>query len=110
MSSLNSPRVNSARLGDYLSRTVRLTGKVLRFTDASNEVVLQASDGGEVRVIMISGSESSMTSSFVEIIGIAQSPNSVKAQACLNLGDDLDLDLVNFVVEKWHDPKFASMF
>ncbi|KAI0806244.1 hypothetical protein BC629DRAFT_1486471 [Irpex lacteus] len=69
MSSQTSPRVNSARLGDYVNRTVRLTGKVLRFSDSSEDVVLQASDGGEVKVVLIPGSASAISSTFVEIIG-----------------------------------------
>ncbi|KAI0090381.1 replication factor A protein 3-domain-containing protein [Irpex rosettiformis] len=127
MSAQTSPRVNSARLSDYRNRTVRLTGKVLRFTD-SDDVILQASDGGEVKVVMIPGSASALSSTYVEVIGVVQSADTIKAQACINNGDDLgnyfnipvlpneisnlplDLDVIDFVVEKWHDPKFASLF
>ncbi|KAI0346688.1 replication factor A protein 3 [Trametopsis cervina] len=106
----NSPRVNSGRLSDYVNRTVRLTGKVLRFNEASDEVVLQASDKGEVKVILLPGEKGVIDTAYVEIIGVVQNQSTIKAQACINLGPSLDLELVNFVVEKWHDPRFSSMF
>ena len=65
-----------------------------------------------------------MNTSFVEIIGTVTEPDTIKMQACFDIGDDLgeldtgvgdlqltcnaDVSLADFVVEKWHDPKFAG--
>ena len=72
MSDQVSPRVNSARLPDYNGRIVRVAGQIIRVRltktsltqlyangidgmqvdNASNEAVIQASDGGQIRVLL----------------------------------------------------------
>ncbi|GJE87105.1 hypothetical protein PsYK624_031880 [Phanerochaete sordida] len=107
MSEFLSPRVNSARMPDYQGKNVRLSGKVLRLNDSANEVILQAPDGGEVRVKFVQAP--ALTSQYIEVVGNVTAPDALKGHAVIDLGDDYDLELANFVVEKWHDPKFASL-
>ncbi|KZT69974.1 replication factor A protein 3 [Daedalea quercina L-15889] len=100
-----SPRVNAARLGKYIGRTIRLTCKVVR--SQGDTAIVQASDGGEVSVRLTQGTH--LDGSFVEVIGTVNDAATVKMLACINLGNDLDMDLVNDVVELWHDPRFAKL-
>ncbi|EKM55304.1 uncharacterized protein PHACADRAFT_28352 [Phanerochaete carnosa HHB-10118-sp] len=107
MSDQLSPRVNSARLPDYPNQIVRVTGKVLKLNDSTNEVILQASDGGEVKVKFVTAP--SITSSFIEVVGNATAPDILKGHAVIDLGDDFDLAIADFVVERWHNPKFKAL-
>ncbi|KAH9933050.1 replication factor A protein 3 [Fomitopsis serialis] len=100
-----SPRVNATRLAEYIGRTVRLTCKVVR--SQSDVAIVQAPDGGEVSVRLTKGAD--ITAPFIEVIGAVVDAGTVRMLACINLGDDLDMDLVNDVVEVWHDPRFAKM-
>ncbi|GJJ14978.1 hypothetical protein Clacol_009248 [Clathrus columnatus] len=51
MSNLQSPHTNSAGLAKYRGRNVRLWAKVLKFQEET--AIVQASDGGEVKVKML---------------------------------------------------------
>ncbi|EKM60258.1 uncharacterized protein PHACADRAFT_246128 [Phanerochaete carnosa HHB-10118-sp] len=104
-----TPRVNSARMPDFQGQVVRLTGKVLRLSDASNEAVLQASDGGEVRVVLSNLNPTLMTDAYVEVVGKVAGNDELRALATIDLGNELDMGLVNYVVERYHDPRFASL-
>ncbi|KAF9814154.1 hypothetical protein IEO21_05292 [Rhodonia placenta] len=98
-----APRVNSARLGQYVSRTVRLTCKTLK----ALLLFVQASDGGEVQVRLLR--EANMTTAYIEVIGSVIDASTIRMMACIDLGNELDMKLVNDVVELWHDPRFAKM-
>lgn len=100
-----APRVNSARLGQYVSRTVRLTCKTLKVQ--GDTAVVQASDGGEVQVRLLR--EANMTTAYIEVIGSVIDASTIRMMACIDLGNELDMKLVNDVVELWHDPRFAKM-
>ncbi|TDL18771.1 replication factor A protein 3 [Rickenella mellea] len=106
MSDQRSPRVNSARLPNYLGQTVRLTCKILKLQ--GDRTIVQASDGGEVAVIQLSGK--SALDPYVEIVGRVEDAQTIKAMTSINMGDNLDMKLVNDCVELTHDPRFASMF
>ncbi|PCH35192.1 replication factor A protein 3 [Wolfiporia cocos MD-104 SS10] len=106
MSELVSPRVNAARIGDYIGRTVRLTGKIVK--TEHDTLILQASDGGEVQVRLLRDAD--VGSPYIEVIGSVLDASTLKMQAFINLGENLDMKLVNDVVELWHDPRFSKMF
>ncbi|CCL99212.1 uncharacterized protein FIBRA_01227 [Fibroporia radiculosa] len=69
--------------------------------------IVQASDGGEVQVQL--QREAVLTTAYIEVIGNVVDATTIKMLACINLGDELDMNLVNDVVELWHDPRFAKM-
>ncbi|KZT04510.1 replication factor A protein 3 [Laetiporus sulphureus 93-53] len=116
MSENISPRVNAARMQSYIGRIVRLMGRVVRagpeIPGQEPTAILEASDKGEVVVILNSMSDSPSTtinSAYVEIVGSVQDERTIKMMTCINLGNELDMDLVNDVVELWHDPRFVKM-
>ncbi|KAI0729841.1 replication factor A protein 3 [Fomitopsis betulina] len=100
-----SPRVNAARLAQYIGRTVRLTGKVIR--SQGDVAILQAPDGGEVSVKL--NRDTHLTSPIVEVIGTVIDAATIKVLAHIDIEDELDLDITNDTVELWHDPRFAKM-
>ncbi|KAF9010191.1 replication factor A protein 3 [Cyathus striatus] len=104
MEALPSPRVNSAKLPQFVGKTVRLTCKVLRFS-ADTATVL-ACDGGEVIVHL--PRDSPALDTFVEVVGNVLDATTIKMLSCINMGQDIDLKLVNDTVELIHDPRFYS--
>jgi len=50
------------------------------------------------------------TEDFIEVIGVVERVDRMKMLAYVNLGNELDLDVVNNVVEFSHDEKFRQMF
>ncbi|EDR08063.1 uncharacterized protein LACBIDRAFT_297715 [Laccaria bicolor S238N-H82] len=102
-----SVRVNSARMPKFLNKHVRLPCKVLKLSGDSATV--QASDGGEVNVHLLPNEH--ITETYVEIIGKVVEPTMIQMLACINLGPDLDLKLVNDTIELIHDSRFyGKMF
>jgi replication factor A3 len=101
----NTPRVNAARVPQYVGKTVRLVCKVDRFSGNTARVL--ASDGGELNIVI---TNQSIASTFVEVVGTVQDSSTIKALMCQSLGDDLDLKLVNDVTELSHDKRFAGCF
>ncbi|KAF9443264.1 replication factor A protein 3 [Macrolepiota fuliginosa MF-IS2] len=106
MSEHLSPRVNSARLPNFVGKTVRLPCKVISFNGPSAKV--QASDGGEVTVVLGAGMD--IQDTFVEIVGTVTDPTTIKTMACINMGDKLDLKLTNDTIEMMYDPRFTKIF
>ncbi|KAJ9116668.1 hypothetical protein QFC20_000602 [Naganishia adeliensis] len=94
-------RVNSARLGEYVGTTVRLTAEVKRME--GDTAVVIASDGGEIQIQL--HREANLATKFCEIIGRVNEDLSVKVLWSMNMGDDLDLSIVDKVVELSHGPK-----
>lgn len=102
-----TPRVNAARMPDFKNHTVRVFGKILRLDDDANEVIIQASDGGELRVQFVS--PPTLSSQYIEVIGKVAKDDTLKAQAIVELTDNFDMELADFVVQMWHDPRFEVM-
>ncbi|PPR06815.1 hypothetical protein CVT26_003841 [Gymnopilus dilepis] len=107
-----STRVNSARLPDYLGKLVRLACRTLKVRLLSlcsaimdgNTMTVEASDGGQVTVYL--SPNANITDPYIEVIGIVQNATTVKMAACVNMGSDLDMKLVNDTIELIHDPRF----
>jgi replication factor A3 len=101
-----STRVNAARLSEYIGRHVRLACKVLKLNE--NRATVQASDGGQVNVQLsaISLEKTANMDSNIEVVGRVVDANTVNMLAFMNLGDDLDMKLVNDTVELIHDQRF----
>ncbi|KAI0052128.1 replication factor A protein 3 [Auriscalpium vulgare] len=99
-----SRRVNSARLGNFVTQKqpVRIVGKILKFAD--NAALMEASDGGQIKIVL--GPEHNIVDTFVEVIGVPIDASSVRYVACTNMGTNLDLKFVNDVVEMTFDKKF----
>ncbi|KAN0084211.1 Replication factor A protein 3 [Tylopilus felleus] len=103
-----SPRVNAARLPNFVGRIVRLPCKVLsRHADGA---LVQACDGGQVNITMTEHDQ--LVGTFVEIIGKVVDDSTIKVLRGLNLDSDkeLDMTLVNDVVELTFDPRFTKLF
>ncbi|THG94840.1 hypothetical protein EW026_g6706 [Hermanssonia centrifuga] len=88
-----SPRVNSARLPDFVGRSVRLVGKVIDIN--KNEMIVQASDFGKVKV-KLSNNSSEVTSSYIEIIGTVLDVDTMIMSVCIDMGEDLGQNILIF--------------
>jgi len=101
-----STRVNAARLPEYIGQHVRLAGKVLKMNE--NRATVQASDGGQVNVQLSTASLANTANmdSYVEVVGRVVDANTMNMLAFINLGDDLDMKVVNDTIELIHDPRF----
>ncbi|KAI8870444.1 replication factor A protein 3 [Ramicandelaber brevisporus] len=100
-----TPRVNSAMLKAFDGQVVRLVGKVLQISPGS--VLLEASDKGHVQIEC--SNPLPIQSQYIEIIGRAQaSKGSLMAFTMTNLGDVMDLNAYNQMVEL--TPKFPAIF
>ncbi|KAE9395844.1 hypothetical protein BT96DRAFT_794249, partial [Gymnopus androsaceus JB14] len=97
-------RVNSAILPRFQGQMVRVPCKILTTTD--NTVTVQTSDGGEV-LVKFTG-DSDITTTYVEIIGHVVDATTVKKAGVINLGSELDMQLVDKVIKLIHDPRFFS--
>ncbi|KAF8524285.1 replication factor A protein 3 [Hysterangium stoloniferum] len=84
MADIQSPHTNSARLSNYIGRTVRLWAKVLKLQ--GDTAIVQASDGGEVRIKL--SRTSNMSDPFIEIVGKVEEANVIVMLACTDLGAD----------------------
>ncbi|KAF4564678.1 hypothetical protein EYR40_010846 [Pleurotus pulmonarius] len=103
-------RVNYRHLGQYVGKNVRLWGKLLRF-EGSDSAIVEASDGGHITVQWAAGTTTTMTDTFIEVIGIVKDHQTIRLMACVNMGSNVDLKLANDTVELMHDPRFyQSMF
>ncbi|KAJ7774814.1 replication factor A protein 3 [Mycena metata] len=99
---LVSMRVNSSLLPRFVGKTVRLTCRPIKLTAAGWTV--QASDGGEVTVTLLS--DQLTTDTYFEVIGSVASGTSIKMFRSMNLGNELDMTLVNDTINLMHDPRF----
>ncbi|GAA5839948.1 hypothetical protein JCM11251_006569 [Rhodosporidiobolus azoricus] len=94
-----TPRVNAGKLAQCSAgQTVRLIGKVISLED--DQALLEATDGGQVTVKL--GSMSTLTDTFVEIVGKVTAENSINELSSLNLGENLDMAAADKVVELTH--------
>ncbi|KAK7437132.1 hypothetical protein VKT23_018755 [Stygiomarasmius scandens] len=100
-----SPRVNSALMAKYVGQHVRLACKVLTTTD--NTATVLCSDGGEV-LVKFPGGGSDISTTFVEIVGKVVDESTIQKACCINLGSELDMQLVNRTIEIIHQPKYFN--
>ncbi|ORY97765.1 replication factor A protein 3 [Syncephalastrum racemosum] len=90
-----TPRINSALREQYVDQTVRIIGKVSTFKD--DMAVLETSDKGQVLVHL--NGNNKWGSDYVEVIGKLTKEFALEEYKTNNLGNDLDLDLVEKVVQ-----------
>ncbi|KAB5593872.1 Replication factor A domain-containing protein [Ceratobasidium theobromae] len=93
-----NPRINSARMKDYIGRHVRLTCKVIK-TQGEN-IIVQTSDGGQVEVKLSAGRAAS--DNYVEILGKVVDSGRLVASEVFPQGDNIDLEVVDQLVELMH--------
>ncbi|KAH9569397.1 hypothetical protein CY35_03G131100 [Sphagnum magellanicum] len=97
MADTSNPRpiVNAGLLKKYLGRRVTTVMKVLRSDGA--DLVGQAPDGTSVTVhkAPLSSSSGGAFSQFVEVVGIVEGENSLRAEICTNFGDSFDMATYN---------------
>ncbi|KAK4049147.1 hypothetical protein OIV83_004334 [Microbotryomycetes sp. JL201] len=99
-----TPRLNSARLGDYIGRNVRIVGKVI--SRDGDTVTLELSDKGQVQVKL--NRDSNHRDAYVEVIGRVERLDLVQELTSCNMGDQIDMDLMDRVVELTHN--FTDIF
>jgi replication factor A3 len=89
------PMVNAGLLKKYLGRRVTTVMKVLRSDGA--DLVGQAPDGTSVTVhkASLNSSSGGAFSQFVEVVGIVEGENSLRAEICTNFGDSFDMATYN---------------
>ncbi|KAJ7219261.1 replication factor A protein 3 [Mycena pura] len=99
-----SMRVNSELLPRFVGKIVRLTCRPVEMkTDAWT---VQACDGGTVTVTL--QPDSLTTDAYYEVIGGVTSDTTIKMYRSKNLGNELDMTLVNDTINLMHDPRFYS--
>ncbi|TFK73508.1 replication factor A protein 3 [Pluteus cervinus] len=101
-----STRVNSARLADYQGQMVRLACRVGKLSDGNATVV--AADGGEVSILIGRLPVLEISDHFIEVIGKVENATTIRMLNLVNLGNELDLGLVNDTIEFIHDPKYYN--
>ncbi|KAI0318519.1 replication factor A protein 3 [Amylostereum chailletii] len=101
-----STRVNSAMLGQYLKGTVRIVGKVLQVS--GDAALVEASDGGQVKVVGTMINELPSPGTCVDIVGTVVDPSTIRYLLCTDMGTELDLKLVDDVIQLSHDPRFKT--
>ncbi|KAF8212248.1 replication factor A protein 3 [Mycena galopus ATCC 62051] len=102
--SIPSQRVNSSLLPRFVGKVVRLACRPIKLTAAGWTV--QASDGGEVTVTLLTDQLS--PDSYYEVIGNVANPTTIKMFRSMDLGTDLDMTLVNDTINLMHDPRFFN--
>jgi len=106
-----SPRVNSARLKDYVnaSHPVRMTGKVLNFSNDETYFTMEAPDGGKIKVLLPPPPVThGVTDTYVEIVGSVVDASTLNYMTCINMGSELDLKYVNDVLIETFSPRFQG--
>ncbi|KCV71613.1 hypothetical protein H696_01031 [Fonticula alba] len=98
-------RVGRSQLSKYVDRNVRFVGQVIR-TNPGHTAVLAAPDGGEVIIILQSGTP--VDSKFIEVIGTVQPDQSIRELSITSFGDDFDMDNFNSLLQII--PKFPNLF
>ncbi|KAG2218150.1 hypothetical protein INT45_007853 [Circinella minor] len=99
-----TPRINSELREQYVERTVRLTGKIVTYSGQT--AVIEAPDHGHV-MVKVNG-ENNWSGTYVEVIGRIEKDFSITEFKSCSLGDDIDLDLANKVVE--YGQKYKEIF
>ncbi|KAF8342579.1 replication factor A protein 3 [Cantharellus anzutake] len=89
------PRINSAMMGKFLGKTVRLPGRVIKHQDELLRV--QATDLGEVEVKLIR--DTKLPDTYVEVIGTVLSDTTIKMKFISDMGDKINMEMVNGLIE-----------
>ncbi|KIY50970.1 replication factor A protein 3 [Fistulina hepatica ATCC 64428] len=102
-----APRVNSKRMQSFRAKPVRLICKIENISGSSATVT--TSDGGEVAVKLTPdfGMEQGP---YLEIIGNVVDDTTLKMMTFMNMGQDLDMKLVDDAIELSFSPTYRSMF
>ncbi|KAF9467878.1 replication factor A protein 3 [Collybia nuda] len=100
-----STRVNSARLPDFVGKTVRLACKPIQLN--GDMAIVQASDGGEVTIRAMKP-DINTEDGYLEVVGNVLDATTIKMLSYTILGQDLDMKLVNDTIELIHDPRFYT--
>ncbi|KAL0579384.1 hypothetical protein V5O48_002609 [Marasmius crinis-equi] len=106
----SSPRVNSAFLGRYVGKKVRLACKVVNVNLADRRATVEASDAGKVEVQLHGEDHGLEASKFVEIVGMVVDATTIKPMVVIKLGDTLDMSIVERAVKMMHEDRFAELF
>lgn len=107
-SSATARRINRSRFPDFTGRTVRFVGKVE--SHENSRLTLTAPDGGEV-TCGLREDTAVPKSKFVEVIAEVQEDGSLEQRGFLfELGNDIDLDTVNNVINMTFHPGFRTLF
>ncbi|KIM71022.1 hypothetical protein PILCRDRAFT_17480 [Piloderma croceum F 1598] len=106
MSDNLSTRVNSHRLPNFIGRVVRLVGKTLKIE--GKIATLEASDQGQVKVVLPEGQ--SLKGTFNEILGRVIDDTTIELMVGIDLGSNLDMQLVDDMVELTFKRRFKNMF
>lgn len=101
---MRTPRVNSTLLGQYQGKTVRLIGKVLKLEGET--AIVEASDQGQVTIKL--NRDSNFADQYVEIIGRVTGDTSISELTSYNIGDEIDMTMVDAVVRNSH--KYPYLF
>lgn len=80
--------VNAGLLRQFIGRRVRTVLQVVRSESGSGSVVGKSTDDHQITV---SGSPSKPLTAFVEVIGIADSNQSIRADTITNFGDSFGM-------------------
>ncbi|EIM89139.1 replication factor A protein 3 [Stereum hirsutum FP-91666 SS1] len=105
---MSSPRVNSARMPEYVGKTVRIVGKMVEWAENGEFAIMETSDGGQVTVQLAKVDMDAMNDTYFEVIGTPVDGSTIKMVNCCNLGDHLNLKLANDVIELTHDKRFKG--
>ncbi|KAJ7932928.1 hypothetical protein B0H13DRAFT_2307209 [Mycena leptocephala] len=96
-----SPRINSGMMSMFNGRIVRILGKLLEKKDTGDGIFL-SSDMQELKVVCsINGCNSLITGEYFEIVGTVQGSILI-ALRYIEMGDNVDLGLVNDVIDLTH--------
>ncbi|KAL7416412.1 replication factor A protein 3-domain-containing protein [Mrakia frigida] len=93
--SVVTQRVNSAMLGDFRGKTVRLTAKVVKLN--GDTAIVEASDKGQVDLHL--NRDAHLSETYVEVIGKVQEDLSIKVLWSIDMGSDLDMSVVDTVTK-----------
>lgn len=96
--------VNSEILKLYLGRRVRAVIQVLR--NDAGAIVGKSTDGQQ---LTIKGSQAFPLSHYVEVIGIADSNQSIRAEMCTDFGENFDMPAYNGLCQLANG-KFKNLF
>ncbi|PWN91695.1 replication factor A protein 3 [Acaromyces ingoldii] len=92
-----TPLINSDMMSSHTGQTVRVVGKLQKVS--GRDFVLQTSDSGHVEVRMSQDTNLS-GSGYVEVIGrVSADGEYITEFTCIDLGNNLDLDMVQKLVE-----------
>lgn len=103
-----TPYVNSAMLPEFLGRVVRMAVRVQQLL--GDRAIVEASDGGQVEVALHTAPEVHMSDTYVELVVRVNSAERVSLLTEYNLGEHIDLGVVDKTIRYVHDERFKHLF